>query len=689
LPAPEAYQVDSTGQEVSTGWAPSYSVSDSVVTFSGSGSYDTSKLLAIRLGRGNEHVNTNSTDWITYYGGSDADYPKDINVDNLGRMYVLSETWSANFPGVGLGTNSPGTDAVLGKFDNVGAEQWSFYWGGDSRDKPIEFVLDEQGQTTVVGKTSSSDIPLENALDGDQSSLLSLSDGFVFKVTEDGQNLIWSSYISGSSSQDDAVGVNIDKSGYTYIVGYTNSDITFPIVDNGNPNAYNQNTFSTDINGFGGSEAYILKFDPNYNQVWGSYFGGDMQDFFADVEIHEETGDVYILGGTRSTTSQGGSLPCNVPNQQGYFPDCDPGGAVYYSSHNSSLTGANQLDLILVQFTSTGELVWSTYLGGRHNDYAYDANIVRRMGEIVIDGNEIAVVALSTDGSTFSDHTTSGSTTPFQQISDDQGPLLFRFKNRELIWSSSFSCGQFEGIGTSYSVDLSGGNLYFSGQTRCDIPQMPIDYCTVPSLSSGFFPICPFSATAFFQDDDVEDGLALQAEHRGGSTDGFFAAFNSDNELIYSSYLGGNSADEITNIIVDGGFLYMVGETTSQFQFPVLDPETGAYFREDFIGGNLDGFIARIDIAGIPVSVGEVLVERDEYLHLYPNPTSGMIDVEFYPSNKMSTLVLSDLMGKKLMVFNPKEEKIRIDLSDYPDGVYLLQRLDSEGRVSSKKIIKQ
>ncbi|MFN3176509.1 MAG: SBBP repeat-containing protein [Phaeodactylibacter xiamenensis] len=462
LPAPKAFQIDSLGQEVSTAWKPEYSIAGSRVSFSSTGSYDSTKVLVVELRREEVVSGSLEDDWITYYGGNAQDVGIDIDVSNTGDIYVLTRSSGYYFPGVGQGIDDlSGSNAVVGKFSQEGEEKWSFYWGGDGTEEPAEMVIDDSDQITVVGETSSDNLlsrfPIAN-----NENLNNSWDGFVFRTNSTGDELLWSSYISGSSTLDRALGVAVDGEGSTYIVGHTSSDIEFPIMDNGNSSAYNQDAFS------GVNEGYLLKFDKDLEQVWGTYFGGTGREYFSDIEVDPSSNDIYILGGTGTSTAASGTLPCNVPTGSalGAFPDCNPGSVYYDNTIGIDPNGNIKLDLVLVQFSKEGVLKWSTYLGGGEDDYAYfpsaPPGTIIKSGDISIDGDEIAVVCFSNNGSLFSDHTPGTNPTPFFQLTSAGGPLLFRFENKLLSWSSCFSCGTTEGAFNEYSIDLNGGSLYFS-----------------------------------------------------------------------------------------------------------------------------------------------------------------------------------------------------------------------------------
>ena len=101
-----------------------------------------------------------------------------------------------------------------------------------------------------------------------------------------GNGLVFSTYLGGSST-DSGYGIAVDRSGNSYITGYTQS-ANFPT-----KNAYNT-TYS------GGQDAIISKFNSTGSLVFSTYLGGSGNDIGNDIAI-DNSGNSYITGSTDST----------------------------------------------------------------------------------------------------------------------------------------------------------------------------------------------------------------------------------------------------------------------------------------------------------------------------------------------------------------------------------------------------
>jgi hypothetical protein len=75
-------------------------------------------------------------------------------------------------------------------------------------------------------------------------------------------------------------------------------------------------------------------------------------------------------------------------------------------------------------------------------------------------------------------------------------------------------------------------------------------------------------------------------------------------------------------------------------------------------------------------------------LTIYPNPSSGMIKAEY--NTDIDFLYLADLSGKILNRIPAGETRtVTIDLTEYPNGFYLIQYADKEKWISAKIVLQK
>ncbi|MGD2085439.1 MAG: SBBP repeat-containing protein [Candidatus Aminicenantes bacterium] len=121
--------------------------------------------------------------YSTYLGGDQTDWADDIAVDNNGNVYVTGHTTSTDFPTLNqYQGNQPGTDAFITKIDTtgIGASSliYSTYLGGSDNDLGYGIAVDNNGDVYVSGHTWSTDFPILNSYQTDQSGV----DVFVTKL---------------------------------------------------------------------------------------------------------------------------------------------------------------------------------------------------------------------------------------------------------------------------------------------------------------------------------------------------------------------------------------------------------------------------------------------------------------------------------------------------------------------------
>ncbi|CAD0004390.1 LamG-like jellyroll fold domain-containing protein [Flavobacterium salmonis] len=76
----------------------------------------------------------------------------------------------------------------------------------------------------------------------------------------------------------------------------------------------------------------------------------------------------------------------------------------------------------------------------------------------------------------------------------------------------------------------------------------------------------------------------------------------------------------------------------------------------------------------------------EENISIYPNPTPNILNVEV---KEKVTIKVFDVMGKMILVRNNVLDSEKINLTNFPNGVYLVKVTDATGNNKSYKIIKE
>ena len=396
--------VDSSGNAYITGYTWSDDFPNPLQsTYGGSGDVFVTKL----------NATGSALIYSTYLGGRSNDYGHGITVDADGNAYITGDTSSDNFPTVNPLQPDYGEwgDAFVVKLNASGSALiYSTYLGGSYHDNANGIAVDRWGSAYITGETLSADFPTQDALQPDHGGGY---DAFVAKLNAAGSQLVYSTYLGGSSG-DNGGGIAVDALENAYVTGVAGSN-DFPRT----PGAY-QTAFG------GGEDAFVTKINAaGSTLVYSTYLGGTSYDGGNDVSVDVD-GNAYITG----FASEG------FPTANALQPDY----------------GGGPHDAFVAKLNATGSaLIYSTYLGGSGLDW----------------GNGIAI---DTSGNAYvTGQTNSGGFPTQDPFQPDPGGNVDAFvvklnaSGSGLVYSTYLGGGSND-YGTGIAVDAD-GNAYVTGGT--------------------------------------------------------------------------------------------------------------------------------------------------------------------------------------------------------------------------------
>jgi hypothetical protein len=294
--------------------------------------------------------------YASYFGGLGDDSINSIALDARGNLVVTGTTDSRNLPRESpLQANYGGgdRDVFVAKFDpSLRKLLFSTYLGGVAVEENATLALDLADFIYVAGDTFSTNFPVTpGAFQTNHIVVTNIRtgqmDGFVTKLQPDGSAYVYSTYFMPGTA---AYGIAVDMNGSAYItgeshVGFSNDEIRRGFQPHGG----------------GKGDAFLAKLKPNGANVdWFSYLGGSGAESAFAIAL-DDKGDVYVCGITDSS---------DFPVRNGF----------QLKFHGGPRDG------FIAKVTGDGNnLIYSSYLGGGNEEWAYDLAVANN-GTVIIAG---------------------------------------------------------------------------------------------------------------------------------------------------------------------------------------------------------------------------------------------------------------------------------------------------------------
>ncbi|MBL7891852.1 MAG: SBBP repeat-containing protein [Bacteroidia bacterium] len=445
-------------------------------------------------------------------------------------------------------------------------DPWLSYYGGSLPDRGAAVATDNAGNVVFTGQTESLNFPVTAG--AFQIAFRGNIDLFVVKMNVNGGRL-WATYYGGTD-RDYGNGIATDAADNILVSG-TTSSTNFPVA------GAHQGTYG------GGTDGFLIKFNPAGAQLWATYYGGTAYDDGSDVA--SDGSNIYLYGTTYST---------NAISTAGAF--------------QTALSGT---DCHLVKFLSTGTRVWGTYIGGSSDENA---------GGVACDATGNVIVGGHTISANFPVGFT-GANVVYQNTLGGAGGDAFVFKfntSGGRLWSTYYG-GPGGDTGVSIAVDGlnnviiagytdSNSGMGFNGTTQLTFGGAVDDFIAkfnstgsalwgtyVGGLASEYF---GFVATdgnnniyilGEWEDNTpanyISSLCAYQPNPGGGngsqSEDQFIAKYTPNGIQQCLTYLGGPDEDDLDaggGITVNGNYLYLTGGAGEKY------PVTAGAFQTAYAG---------------------------------------------------------------------------------------------------------
>jgi hypothetical protein len=367
--------------------------------------------------------------WSTYLGSSGNDGGFSVCTDDSGNVYmagITSSTGGIAYNGFQMTYGGGNVDAYLAKYKADGTLLWATYYGGEGNEMTffggkLGITADSEHNVYLAGLTNST---TGIAANGFLNTIGGTLNAFLVKF-DPGGGRVWATYYGGTFANGYAVAV--DKDDNVYMTGATGS--TTGIYYNGFDSTWD-----------GSNDAYLVKFDPQGNRIWATYYGGASMDEGYCVTT-DANNNVYLAGHTYSTTgiaSGGFQNTFGGGNNDAFLVKFDSSGArqwatyfggpgdelfmyssdmgittdaagnVYLTGVTSSTTGiayngfqnsfgGGTEDAFLVKFDGAGNRLWATYYGDNDDDKGYSVS-TDNAGNVLMGGRTLSAANIASAG---------------------------------------------------------------------------------------------------------------------------------------------------------------------------------------------------------------------------------------------------------------------------------------------------
>lgn len=276
------------------------------------------------------------------FGDFHRDIGKDILVNENG-IFVLGKTWDGGFPN---------NDMVLTRLGFDGKIKWKKYYGGTHNDLGHKMAETKGGGFIMAGFNRSVD---------------DFGNAYLVKADANGE-LEW---------EKDFGGIYVDH-GFD-VLENANNEIIMAGTLGGFYNPTSTDFLNRD------ADIFVIKTDGNGNEIWSKTYGGESHDWAKSI-IESPEGGYFICGSSQSEGAGSFDLFLMKIDEDGNQiwmktyggDDWEYGESVQWSTDqhlyllgtSASFSGNYKPDHFLVKTNLNGDIIWSETFGGPYSDYS-------------------------------------------------------------------------------------------------------------------------------------------------------------------------------------------------------------------------------------------------------------------------------------------------------------------------------
>ncbi len=470
--------------------------------------------------------------------------------------------------------------------------------------------------------------------------------------------------------------------------------------------------------GIEGPPSWLLKTDINGNLIWNKYITDESpyEDIFSTV-ISDSLGNIYMLGWRVIQFQDGWPLIVKLDScgeqlwcrqfidddyDWGWFDDAillDNGDVLGMVQMESQ----EQIEMVfLYRITSEGELLWKKSYASKNNYplmHSRNPGVLQYINDMYIISGYCYYAYPNSPSHGYLRPLFIGVDTLFQE------QFVLPFGMTDSIPGKAFSTiaindTLFMGAGQHWK--LTDKDVYFNSLLMFfNIDGDEIYYKDIPNeaIAEGV------EGNFVWQTEWINDTLLFTTSSYG---DGYHG--NDNGEFIIDTagnvYHHASQPNTKTNCSMikthDGKFVVVTSQKTGNFWDVLLYKVNDTLGTDTIYTGNYvyDSLCPyqipsdTINLAGCLVTTNITDAPRPTSqatgLYIYPNPASEAVNFKYQISDIKYQISIYDLFGRKQdEILIPKsQDQVRLDISDYPAGVYVAVMKDEKGVVARGKFVK-
>jgi hypothetical protein len=526
-----------------------------------------------------------------------------------------------------------------------------FYWvktyGGIESDIGRALLIDHEDNVIVVGRFEGL-INFNSSSDGYLTSE-GHTDIFIQKLNNDGQQL-WAKRIGGRSIES-ADHLYFDHNNNLIIEGAFNRTVDF-----------NLGSGSHELTAENSDDSFLLKLSSDGDFIWVKHLKGrGIVDLFFD-----EGDNMYAVGGFQNKVAfdVNGELQTFVSNgsKDVYIEKMDSNGNTLWVKYfgNTELEGIRSMKM-----DSEGNIYCTGVFNGA-TDFDPSANEfwLETVGEY-----DIFLLKLNNEGE-FVWAKSMGS--PIYDLS----PKI-EIRNDDLIYFT----GILGGNTFIHLVDTSGVSIW---EKELVGDPSAIDFARINALHvddhNDLFVTGVMIGEIDF-DPSAGTNILSSNSSRDGESDCFIAKYSGSGALAWVQQIGGEIGEDGYDLDMDSkNDLFVLGGFNHS-----LETASGSFSFSDQTNEHADIFIAKIADGLIDPNPQE---SGDTEIIISPNPSSDYLEVNFQDKQVNNVdIVIFNPLGQELMKTEISKIENRINVSNFPEGSYVLQLIISPTEKINKKFI--